>query len=232
MSTRRSTRATSRQASEAGASPAPSTAATPRRRRPANAPLPAVGTRTSTAYGTNTVAQPSRAAGPQISNQVIDVLQGIIQNDDTASSKFLEVLFSRIVLTHFTDAATSRVGRGRGASQTPAGRGGRGGKATPTPSTADRSFRQESKIFGDAEVESSVASPSNLNHIPEEQESSDSEQSSPPDNDQKIENARRQRLDSVARQQRIQREQVEEERGAFISDLVSKAKDFSSSVFQ
>ena len=88
MSTRRTTRATSRQASETGASPAPSTAATPRRRRLANTVLPAVGTRTSTAYGTNTVPQPSRAAGPQVSNQVVDILHGIIQNDDTASSKF------------------------------------------------------------------------------------------------------------------------------------------------
>ena len=135
------------------------------------------------------------------------------------------------VLTYFTDAATSRAGHGGGVSQTPAGRGVRGGKATPTPSSADRSFRQESKIFGDAELESSVASPSNLNLIPEEQESSDSEQSSPPDDHQKIENARRQRLEDVARQQRIQQEQAEEERGAFISDLVLKAKDFSSSVF-
>jgi hypothetical protein len=90
MSARRTTRATSRQASETGASPAPSTTATPRRRRLANTALPAVGTRTSTAYGTNTVPQPSRAAGPQVSNQVVDILHGIIQNDDTASSKFWE----------------------------------------------------------------------------------------------------------------------------------------------
>lgn len=86
MSTRRSTRATSRQASSRGASPAISTAdvpATPRRatRRggsAANAPLPAVGLRTSTAYGTNTVPEPARAAGPQVGEQLDSVLGGIL----------------------------------------------------------------------------------------------------------------------------------------------------------
>jgi len=86
MSTRRSTRATSRQASDRGASPAISTAdipATPRRasRRggtPGIAPLPAIGTRTSTAYGTNTVPEPPRGAGPQVGQQLNSVLGGIL----------------------------------------------------------------------------------------------------------------------------------------------------------
>ena len=100
MSTRRSTRASSRQASSRGASPAISTAdipATPRRalRRggaAGNAQLPAIGTRTSTAYGTNTVPEPARAGGPQVGQQLNSVLGGIldpIAASTTSSSKFL-----------------------------------------------------------------------------------------------------------------------------------------------
>jgi len=100
MSTRRSTRATSRQASSRGASPAISTAdipATPRRpsRRggaAGNAPLPVVGTRTSTAYGTNTVPEPARATGPQVGQQLNSVLGDIldpIAAATTPGSKFL-----------------------------------------------------------------------------------------------------------------------------------------------
>jgi hypothetical protein len=96
MSTRRSARAASRQASSRGASPAISAVdipATPRRtsRRAGNAPLPAIGLRTSTAYGTNTVPEPTRAAGPQVSEQLNSVLGGILNpvpETDTPSSKF------------------------------------------------------------------------------------------------------------------------------------------------
>jgi hypothetical protein len=88
MSTRRSTRATSRQASSRGASPAisnpdiPNTPASATRRtsrRAGNTTLPAVGLRASTAYGTNTVAQPGRAAGPQVSDQISNVLSGLLE---------------------------------------------------------------------------------------------------------------------------------------------------------
>jgi hypothetical protein len=99
MSTRRSTRATSRQASSRGASPAISTAdipASPRRasRRggsTGNAALPAVGLRTSTAYGTNTVPEPARAAGPQVGEQLNSILGEILNpvtETDTPGSKF------------------------------------------------------------------------------------------------------------------------------------------------
>jgi hypothetical protein len=101
MSTRRSTRATSRQASDRGASPAISTAdipATPRRasRRggsTANAPLPAVGLRTSTAYGTNTVPEPARAAGAQVGEQLNNILGGILNpvpETTTSDGMFLQ----------------------------------------------------------------------------------------------------------------------------------------------
>jgi hypothetical protein len=105
MSTRRSTRATSRQASSRGASPAISNADIPntpvsatRRasRRSGNAPLPAVGLRASAAYGTNTVAQPGRVAGPQVSDQISNVLSGLLEpvpeiDHENGSSKFSQL---------------------------------------------------------------------------------------------------------------------------------------------
>ncbi|PMD35914.1 hypothetical protein L207DRAFT_515658 [Hyaloscypha variabilis F] len=151
MSTRRSTRATSRQASDRGASPAISTAdipATPRRasRRggtPGIAPLPAIGTRTSTAYGTNTVPEPPRGAGPQVGQQLNSVLGGILD----------------------PIAAVTTPGR---RSRTPAGRGGRASRgSTPAPSSANRSFNHESAIFNQAAIDESVVDSPELNDIPE-----------------------------------------------------------------
>lgn len=90
MSTRRSTRATSKQASSRGASPAVSAAdfPTPRRttRRAGNEPLPAIGIKTSTAYGTNTLAEPARSSGPEIAAQLDSVLGNILRPTGGASS--------------------------------------------------------------------------------------------------------------------------------------------------
>lgn len=87
MSTRRTTRAASR-ASSHGASPAPSTvAATPRRtRRSGNEPLPAIGLRQSTAYGTNTIAQPART-GTGIGEQIDNVLHNLLAPEPTPVTK-------------------------------------------------------------------------------------------------------------------------------------------------
>ncbi len=60
-------------------------------RRAGNTPLPAVGLRSSTAYGTNTVAEPSRASGPVVGDQITNVLTGLLEpvyEEETASSKF------------------------------------------------------------------------------------------------------------------------------------------------
>lgn len=79
MSTRRSTRATSR--SSRAVSPAPSNATTTTgrtRRRAGNEPLPAVGLRTSTAYGTNTTPKAPKTGGPVVSDQIETVLQGLL----------------------------------------------------------------------------------------------------------------------------------------------------------
>jgi len=108
MSTRRTTRATSRQADSRGASPAVSVAdipATPRRvaRRSGNAPLPAVGLRASTAYGTNTVPQPVVSSGPQVSEQLTNVLDNLLQpirQNETANSKF-KISFGTNLLMEF-----------------------------------------------------------------------------------------------------------------------------------
>lgn len=84
MSTRRTTRAASRQASSRAVSPAASvaTTATPRRnRRAGNEALPAVGLRQSTAYGTNTTAQPARITGPVVSDQINSVLRDLLTPD-------------------------------------------------------------------------------------------------------------------------------------------------------
>jgi hypothetical protein len=85
MSTRRSTRAASRQASSVGAAPAIGSAdipssPPPRRtaRRAGGGPLPTVALRPSTAYGTNTLPQPSRMSGPLVSDQVTDVLNNLL----------------------------------------------------------------------------------------------------------------------------------------------------------
>jgi hypothetical protein len=81
MSTRRSTRAASRQATPAVNGDIPSTPAPARRtaRRAGNTPLPAVSLKPSTAYGTNTIAQPAAAAGPIISEQINDVLKNLLK---------------------------------------------------------------------------------------------------------------------------------------------------------
>jgi hypothetical protein len=93
MSTRRTTRAASRQAESRGASPAPTdmtgAASTPRRpRRAGNALLPATATRQSTAYGTNTLADPRRVMLPPVTAQVDSILNSMQQpRPSSASSK-------------------------------------------------------------------------------------------------------------------------------------------------
>jgi hypothetical protein len=205
MSTRRSTRATSRQASSRGASPAISTAdvpATPRRtsRRggnTGNAPLPAVGLRTSTAYGTNTVPEPARAAGPQVGEQLNSVLGGILNpviETNTSSSKF-QWVEARMLLTDDADA------------HTPAGRGGRHSRgSTPAQSSANRSFHHESGIFNQAAIDDSVVQDSpELQDIPEERESAASGPF-PESIDTRLEReeiAMRQELEALARRRLI-----------------------------
>jgi hypothetical protein len=208
MSTRRSTRATSRQASSRGASPAISTAdipATPRRasRRggsAGNATLTAVGLRTSTAYGTNTVPEPARAAGPQVGEQLNSVLGEILNpvtETDTPGSKFHYVENWRL-LTKYPGNT----------SHTPAGRGGRHSRgSTPAQSSANRSFHHESGIFNQAAIDDSVVQDSpELQDIPEERESVASGPF-PMSIDTRLEReeiAMRQELESLARRRLIE----------------------------
>jgi hypothetical protein len=207
MSTRRSTRATSRQADSRGASPAISTAdipATPRRASRKSGtvtlntgPLPPVGVRASTAYGTNTIPDPARSAGPQVSQQLNSVLSGILNTVPENDSKFHSSK-NRKLLT--TDAGAG--------SHTPAGRGGKHSRgSTPAPSSANRSFHHESGIFNQAAIEDSVVHESpELHDIPEERESV-STGSFPPSIDTRIEreeNAQRQELEALARRRLVQ----------------------------
>lgn len=91
MSTRRSTRAASRQArsetGSVGVSESEAPAATPRRstRNRGSTPLPPVGLRPSTAYGTNSVLANSSVKGPQGSEEISDVLQNVLKPPHTAS---------------------------------------------------------------------------------------------------------------------------------------------------
>jgi hypothetical protein len=219
MSTRRSTRATSRQASSRGASPAISTAdipATPRRasRRggsTVNAPLPAVGLRTSTAYGTNTVPEPARAAGPQVGEQLNSVLGEILKPvQETTGSKF-SPRENWTLLTICEGADT----------QTPVRRGGRQSRgSTPALSSANRSFHHESGIFNSAAIDDSVVQDSpELHDIPEERESIASDPF-PMSIDTRLEQeeaAMRQELQTLARRRLVEARVAEGQ--ATISDI-------------
>jgi hypothetical protein len=84
MSTRRTTRATSKAASSRGASPAlvemdiPPTPAGRRSSRKTGS-LPAIPTRASTAYGTNSTLQPTFLNRPEISQPLDNVLSGLLE---------------------------------------------------------------------------------------------------------------------------------------------------------
>ena len=178
MSSRRTTRAASKQASSRGASPAISeatgVAATPRRtsvRRaatPGVAPTPqpslvAVGTRTSTSYGTNTVPEAAPTVGPIVSDSLNNVLSGILDPIPEASSSSSEYCSceNRTLLTHDAEAN----------SRPPAGRGGKRSRVSPDPSAPNRSFHHESAIFSQAGLDDSpVPDSPELNGIPEEEE--------------------------------------------------------------
>lgn len=90
MSTRRTTRATSRAASSRAASSvgvsaldAPRTPSAVGRRSARNSvpnsPLPTLGLRTSTAYGSNSPIQPSSMRGPETRDQINNVLSNILE---------------------------------------------------------------------------------------------------------------------------------------------------------
>lgn len=87
MSTRRTTRATSKAASSRGASPAITEAdipATPSARRSSRragsaTPLPAIASRASTAYGTNTTVQPASLKVPEQGEEIGNALNSILQ---------------------------------------------------------------------------------------------------------------------------------------------------------
>lgn len=87
MSTRRTTRATSKAASSRGASPAITESdiqATPSGRRSSRragstTPLPAVASRSSTAYGTNTTVQPASLKVPESGEEINSALNSILQ---------------------------------------------------------------------------------------------------------------------------------------------------------
>ena len=72
---------------------------TPRRitRRSGITPLPAVGLRPSTAYGTNTAAQPSRAAGPQVNENLTNVLTNLLSAENAVDGSEL----SDPIINHF-----------------------------------------------------------------------------------------------------------------------------------
>jgi hypothetical protein len=60
--------------------PTPSTAARRSARKAApNSTLPAVGLRTSTAYGTNSTTQPTFMKGPEANAQISDILGGLLE---------------------------------------------------------------------------------------------------------------------------------------------------------
>jgi hypothetical protein len=87
MATRRTTRATSKAASSRGASPAiteadiPATPSAKRSSRRAGSatPLPAVASRASTAYGTNTTQQPASLKVPEQGEEISNALNSILQ---------------------------------------------------------------------------------------------------------------------------------------------------------
>ncbi|PBP28114.1 spindle pole body-associated protein sad1 [Diplocarpon rosae] len=166
MSTRRSTRGTSRAASSRGTSPALSNTdipPTPRRtsRRSGSAtPLTAVASRTSTAYGTNSVAPP--ATGPAVTGSINEFLEEQIQPVKTSSK---------------AGSRVSRASRAKTPARTTA-------EAQALQEDRDRSFSAEEGIFDTARIESSVMSEdqNDLSGIPEldEPESDDAKDITPP----------------------------------------------------
>ncbi|KAL2070545.1 hypothetical protein VTL71DRAFT_13571 [Oculimacula yallundae] len=182
MSTRRSTRGASRQASSRGASPAISTSdipATPRRtsnRRSANA-LPAVGARQSTAYGSNTIPPPA-ADAPPVARGFSEVLEAELNPVSIARPK-----------------APSSVGRNRKIGR------------SETPNASERSFNEESLIFQNAGIESSPISEGGeeLPNIPELPEpNSDDNYDSPPESmDDYNGRAQRQKMEEMAANLRV-----------------------------
>ena len=86
MSTRRSTRATSKPLSDVSAAPS-ATTRTPRRTstRKGGPSLPAIGTRTSNSYGTNTVIPSGRSGDLEVAGEIGDVLDSL---QDASTSKF------------------------------------------------------------------------------------------------------------------------------------------------
>ncbi|KAH7355175.1 hypothetical protein BKA65DRAFT_475633 [Rhexocercosporidium sp. MPI-PUGE-AT-0058] len=141
MSTRRSTRGASRQASSRGASPAISTSdipTTPRRaanRRSSNA-LPAVGARQSTAYGSNTIPPPT-ADAPPFARGFNEVLEAELNPVSLPAPR-----------------APSNAGRSQ--------------RRSPTSNASERSFADESGIFQRAGIESSpISEGEELGNIPE-----------------------------------------------------------------
>ncbi|KAH6723024.1 hypothetical protein BKA61DRAFT_663760 [Leptodontidium sp. MPI-SDFR-AT-0119] len=178
MSTRRSTRGASRQASSRGASPAISTSdipATPRRasnRRPSNA-LPAVGARQSTAYGSNTIPPPA-ADAPPVSRGFNEVLEAELNPVSLPPPR--------------APSNNSRTQR-----------------RSPTPNASERSFADESGIFQRAGIESSpISEGEELGNIPELPEpNSEDESDTPPQYlDDLNDRAERRRMAEMARNTR------------------------------
>ncbi|KAG4444207.1 hypothetical protein IFR05_000304 [Cadophora sp. M221] len=183
MSTRRSTRGASRQASSRGASPAISTSdipATPRRaaRRPSN-PLPAVGARQSTAYGSNTIPPPA-ADAPPVSRGFSEVLEAELNPVSLPPRR-----------------ATSRAPTNTSRNQ----------RRSPTPNASERSFADESGIFQRAGIESSPISEGeelgNIPELPEPNTDSDDESDAPVQHlDDLNDRAERRRMEEMARNTR------------------------------
>ncbi|CAL3967134.1 unnamed protein product [Diplocarpon coronariae] len=183
MSTRKSIRGASRAASSSGTSPAlsstdipPTPRRTSRRAGPAT-PLTAVAARTSTAYGTNSVAPP--VSGPAVSGSINDFLEEQIQPVKKSSR------------------AGSRVSRASSRARTPTQTAA---EAQAAQEDRDRSFSAETGIFDTARIESSIVSDdqNNLSGIPEldEPESDDAKDDTPPP-------AHMNDIDAAAEKQRI-----------------------------
>ncbi|KAG9235839.1 putative spindle pole body-associated protein sad1 [Amylocarpus encephaloides] len=145
MSTpRRTTRATSRQASSRGASPAPSdVTATPKTtsRRAGNATLPPVKLRASTAYGTNTVPVTASRAGPHTNQHISDVLGQILQPVREEGSE-------GATTPEHPRKTPSRTGR----------RKTRKASASSMGIDLNRTFGDESNVYGNADFDTSEIS--------------------------------------------------------------------------
>ncbi|KAG0652714.1 SUN domain-containing 2 [Hyphodiscus hymeniophilus] len=150
MSTIRTTRSTTRAASSRGASPAlteSSIPATPsaksKRTGGPKTPLPTIAGRLSTSYGTNATHQPASLNVPESGQEVDNVLGNILQPQGITLPTVRE---------EDTSSEKSRDGRPVNTRRY------RHGRADPV--IVDRSYGNESQIFGHAGFEdSSVASP-------------------------------------------------------------------------